>query len=142
MELWLGQGPHGSAFESREELRDAWARNRDRLMTMFAKHGRRPAGWWEFEGPFPRPFEHEASALYEAGLLTESECTELVARWRREFTRAYEPNFFFCDGPGRVFKGAVARRKHYDWADIPSALVEEWSLHRPAAEAQAADAAL
>jgi hypothetical protein len=137
MELWLGPGPHGSAFESRAELRDAWARNRDRLMTMFAKHGRRPAGWWEFEAPFSRPFEHEASALYEADLLGEQERAELERAWRREFERSWRPGFFHCEGPGLIFRGAAARRAHYDWADIPAALVEAWTeerRHRPPVE--------
>jgi hypothetical protein len=144
MELWLGPGPHGSAFESRAELRDAWARNRDRLMTIFAKHGRRPAGWWEFEAPFPRPFEHEASALYTAGLLTESESTELLNMWRREFKRANEPDFFFTTAPGRILKGAAARQAHLQWADVPPQLIEKWSAdrrHRPAADLQVEGAA-
>jgi hypothetical protein len=130
MELWLGASHHGSAFRSREELHEAWLANRDRLMTLWAKHGKRPAGWWEFEAPFPRPFEHEASALYEAELLTESESTELVARWRREFERAWRPGFFHCEGPGAFFHGTIARRKHYAWADIPRALVKEWTAQR------------
>jgi hypothetical protein len=144
MELWLGPSHRGSAFDSREELHQAWLKHRDRLMTLWAKNGKRPAGWWEFEAPFPRPFEREASALYEANLLGEQERAELVREWRREFARANEPNFFFTDSPGCVVRGAAARRAHYRWADIPSALIEEWTeerRHRPPVEEQAEGAA-
>jgi hypothetical protein len=136
MELWLGPSHRGSAFDSREELYQAWLKHRDKVMATWAKHGKRPAGWWEFEAPFPRPFEHEASALYEHGLLGEQERAELLSRWRREFVRANEPNFFFCDGPGRILKGEPARVAHYRWADIPSALIEEWTEATPAPAAE------
>jgi hypothetical protein len=127
MELWLGPSHRGSAFRSREELHQAWLTHRDRLMTAWAKHGKRPAGWWEFEAPFPRPSGHEQSKLYEAGLLGEEEAAALVSEWRRQFERGYEPHFFHCEGPGRLFSGAVGRRKHYAWADIPTELVKKWS---------------
>jgi hypothetical protein len=127
LELWLGPDPHGSAFGSREELHAAWLRHRDRIMAAWAKNGRRPQGWWQFEAPFPRPdYECERSTLYEAGLLGEEEKAELEAWWREQFERTYEPHFFFCDGPGSFFRGAVARRKHFEWADIPRKLVREW----------------
>jgi hypothetical protein len=144
MELWLGPLHHGSAFDSRDELQQAWLKHRDKVMATWAKHGKRPAGWWEFEAPFPRPFEHEASALYEAGLLGDAERAELVSRWRREFLRTYEPNFFFCEGPGCILEGVAARQAHYEWADIPFALVEQWveeRQRRPVAEEQVEGAA-
>jgi hypothetical protein len=50
----------------------------------------------------------------------------LVADWRAEFVRACEPNFIYVAGPGEIYKGAVARQKHFAWADIPSALVQQW----------------
>jgi hypothetical protein len=130
LELCLGPSHRGSAFGSPAEVRIAWLKNRDRLLLMWSKNGKRPAAWWNFEAPFPRPREREQSRLYEAGLLTEPERVELVAWWRQEFERAWDPHFFFCDGPGRFFEGAVARRKHYDWADIPRALVREWTARR------------
>ena len=49
MELWLGPGPRGSLFRSREQLHDAWLQGRAEVMAQWAKNGRRPAGWWEFE---------------------------------------------------------------------------------------------
>jgi hypothetical protein len=130
MELWLGPSHRGSLFASREDLQQAWLANRDRLMAVWGKHGRRPAAWWEFEAPFPRPSGREQSSLYEAGLLTEEERVELVTWWRQQFERGYEPHFFYCEGPGRLFSGAVARRKHYAWADIPRALLRESTMQR------------
>jgi hypothetical protein len=35
-----------------------------------------------------RPQNDAAAALFEAGLLTESEITELLAKWRGDFERA------------------------------------------------------
>jgi hypothetical protein len=100
-------------------------------MRAWAKHGRRPQGWWEFEAPFPRPdYERERSALYEAGLLGAEERTELVGWWREQFLRTFESHFFFCDGPGRILEGATARRKHFKWADIPQRLIDEWTKER------------
>jgi hypothetical protein len=43
MELWLGPSHRGSLFASREDLQQAWLANRDRLMAVWGKHGRRPA---------------------------------------------------------------------------------------------------
>jgi hypothetical protein len=130
LELWLGAS-HGSAFDSREHLQQVWARHRDKVMMLWAKDGKRPAGWWEFEAPFPRPpFGHEASALYEAGLLGESESTELVARWRREFERAQAADFSVCTGPDCILRGQAARAAHYRWCDIPGALLKDWQKRR------------
>ena len=130
MELWLGPSHRGSAFGSREELHQAWLKHRDRLMATFARNGKRPAGFWEFEAPFPRPFEREQASLFEANLLEPEERAALVERWREQFERAWEPHFFHCEGPGRFFDGAVGRRKHYAWADIPRELVREWTAQR------------
>jgi hypothetical protein len=131
MELWLGPSHQGSAFSSEDERRAAWLRNRDKLMAAWAKHGKRPDGWWSYESPIPRPREGtEQSSLFEAGLLTESESSELLADWHEQFERAYRPDFFHCDGPGRFFNGAVARRKHFEWADIPKRLIRQWTEER------------
>jgi hypothetical protein len=130
MELWLGPSHRGSLFASREDLQEVWLANRDRVMAAHAKWGRRPMAWWEFEAPFPRPSDRERSALFEAGLLGVEEREQLVAWWRRQFERAYEPLFFHCEGPGRYFSGAVGRRKHYRWADIPRSLLKEWAAQR------------
>lgn len=95
-------------------------------------HGRRSHIWWQFEaGDLQYPGrDRERSVLYEAGLLTESESSVLVAQWRREFERAWRPAFFYCEGPDAFFHGVVARRKLYRWADIPRALVRKWRSQR------------
>ena len=36
------------AFRDEDEHRDAWIRNRDRLLAWY-QHGHRPAAWWQFE---------------------------------------------------------------------------------------------
>ena len=130
MELWLGPSHRGSAFGSREELEQAWLKHRDRLMTAWAKNGKRPAVWWELEAPFPRPSEHEQSALYEANLLEPEERVELEQWWREQYLRAWGPHFFHCEGPGRIFEGPIARRKHYAWADVPKSLLVQWTKER------------
>src|SRR5262249_36196326 len=50
-ELWLGSAAGGSFFSTREELHDAWIRLRDVVMGEWARDGRRPMGWWQFEAP-------------------------------------------------------------------------------------------
>jgi hypothetical protein len=131
MSLWLGDHPYRPAFGGEQERRAAWVRHRDRLMAAWAKHGKRPVGWWDYEAPLPRPdSEREQSTLYEAGLLGETERAELLAEWRREFERAHGPHLFHCDGPGAVFHGAAARRRHYAWAGIPRALLAQWTRER------------
>ena len=131
MSLWLGDHPYRPAFGSEQERRAAWVRHRDRLMAAWAKHGKRPVGWWDYESPVPRPcYEREQCTLYEAELLSETERAELLAEWRREFERAHEPYFFHCDGPGAVYDGAAARRRHYAWAGIPRSLLTQWTAER------------
>ena len=99
MVLRYGPDPRWDAFHSEEEHRDAWARNRDRLLAAY-RHDRRPMAWWRFEAPFPFPgYEREQSTLFDAGLLDEEEAAALVREWRREFERAWEPHFFHCSGP-------------------------------------------
>jgi hypothetical protein len=133
MELWLGAPDGGSSFASEEQRQAAWTRHRDRLMELWGCHGRRPVGWWQYEAPgemyYPGP-DLEQSTLYEAGLLTEIERAEQVARWRHEFERAHAPDFFICLGSGRFLAGEEARAAHFRWADIPPSLVEEWSAER------------
>jgi hypothetical protein len=118
------------AFHDESEHRDAWVRNRDRFLAWY-RHGRRPAAWWQFEAPFPYPgYDAEQQALYRAELLAPEERAELLAFWRREYERAHEPHFFFCQGPGRVLEGAKARRAQYAWAGIPRELLKEWTAQR------------
>jgi hypothetical protein len=137
MHLWLGSGlqecPH--PFASDDERREAWLRNRERLMACFGKGGRRPMAWWAYDAPFPYPgYDHEQAALYEADLLAEQEKAELLTQWRRYFDKAQEPGFGFCAGhvnPGDIvtwLKGPAAKRAHYAWAGIPRALIRKWVM--------------
>jgi hypothetical protein len=138
MSLQYGDLPGRPGFPSGEERRAAWFHHRDRLL-MHCSDGRRPAGWWDFECPIRRPRDRDyaPAVLWEAGLLAESEVTELMAHWREHFERAQAPDFMFCIGhakPGDTFatwlKGAAARRAHYRWAGIPRALLKEWTTQR------------
>ena len=131
-EMWYGPG-HASAFETVERARRYWIDNRARLMPMLAVEGRRPWGWWAFEAGAPRypGRDIERSTLFEAGLLGAEEAAELLAFWREEFDRAHGPDFFHC-GSGKILRGEAARHAHFKWADIPPALVEEWSAEHVA----------
>jgi hypothetical protein len=145
MTLQYGPSPRWNAFDSEEEHASAWARNRDRFLAHY-RRGRRPMAWWRFEaGDLRYPgYDRERSVLYEAGLLGDAELRELVSEWRRQFLRTYEPNFFFTDSPDRILRGAAARQAHFDWADIPDKLIEQWTeerRHRPAVAEQVEGAA-
>jgi hypothetical protein len=130
-EMWYGPG-HASAFETVERARRYWIENRARLMPMLAVDGRRPRGWWAFEaGDLRYPGRDlERSTLFEAGLLGAEEAAELLTDWRREFDRAHGPDFFHC-ASGKILRGEAARHEHFKWADIPPALVDEWSDEDP-----------
>jgi hypothetical protein len=133
-EMVLRYGPDerwADAFCDEEEHRDAWIRNRDRLLA--SCRGHRPAAWWRYEaGDLPYPgYEREQSTLYEVGVLGEEERDELVKWWHEQYLRAQAANFWHYLGPGRSLQGAPARRAHYRWADIPASLLAEWSAaHR------------
>jgi hypothetical protein len=136
--LQYGDLPGRPAFADDEERRAAWFHHRDRLLR-HCSHGQRPAGWWDFESPVPRPRDRDyaAATLFEAGLLTESEIAELTATWRRDFERAQDLRFAFCVGfarPGDLvsswLKGAPARKQLYRWSGIPKALVRKWTRER------------
>jgi hypothetical protein len=132
MGLWLGT----PAFESEDEARELWERNRGRLMAWFAHDGRRPAGWWEFDAPEGLVYDpdHEQSILYEAGLLTEPERDALLVYWREQFDRCHAPGWLgVCEGPGRWLKGREGRKAHLAWADVPKSLVERWTAERRSA---------
>jgi hypothetical protein len=134
LELWLGPGANGSAFRSDEERREAWFRNRDWVMKLWAKGGRRPMGWWLYESPFRsrrHPGTHEQSILYEfTDVLSAEERAELEAYWRREFERSWDPHFFFCAGPDKNFAGDAARWRHYLFVDLPPPLLDKWMAER------------
>ena len=131
MVLVYGEDPRwADAFDDEEAQREAWIRNRERILAGY-RHGRRPMAWWTFEAPIPFPgYERQQSVLFEAGLLGQNEAATLVSEWRRQFERAYEPGFFHCAGPGRIFEGASARRQHFAWAGIPRALLAQWTKER------------
>jgi hypothetical protein len=130
MVLQYGADPRWDAFHTEEEHRDAWIRNRDRLLAGY-RHGRRPAAWWHFEAPIKYPgYEREQSTLYAARLLSEAERDELVTWWKEQYERAWSAHFFHCEGPGRIFEGPAGRRKHFKWADIPKGLLVEWTKER------------
>jgi hypothetical protein len=129
MTLLYGKEPRwAEAFATEEEYRDAWIRNRERLLAGY-RNGRRPMAWWTLESPVAFPgYEHQQSVLYEAGLLGDEERAELERWWHEQFLRAWNPQFFHCDGPGRIFEGEPARKAHFKWADIPHELVRKWTV--------------
>jgi hypothetical protein len=84
------------AFATEEEYRDAWIRNRDRLLAGY-RNGRRPMAWWTLESPIAFPgYEQQQSVLYEANLLEPEERAALVEWWRAQFERAWAPHFFIA----------------------------------------------
>jgi hypothetical protein len=131
--MFLQYGPArcwGDAFNSEQECRLAWVCNRDDLLAGYPP-GRRPWVWWHFDAGelrFPG-YDAEQATLYEAGLLSEQEAAALVTEWRREFERAFAPNFFHCEA-GRILKGALGRRGHYKWIGAPKALLARWVKER------------
>jgi hypothetical protein len=100
-------------------------------MRWFGSDGQRPMAWWKYESPVPFPgLRRQRSTLYEHGLLGAAEARALVSDWKVEFARACEPGFAYVAGPGEIYQGAIARQKHFAWADIPSALVQQWEAAR------------
>ena len=130
-ELWLGAHPtSGSCFRSREELVAAWEAGRAVVMRLWARGGRRPAGFYEFEWEGPRPpYDVERSSLWRAGVLTEAERDELEAEWKVEFEKAQRPDLFHHTGT-EILRGEPAQVAHYRWADIPRELVRRWTAAR------------
>ena len=126
MELWLGPC-RSSAFSDDAARHRAWKENRDRLMKLFAKGGRRPQAWWAFEASFKFPgFNREKSALWETGLLGAAEARELEASWREEFDRSLAPDF--------TFQGLSGRDAHIAalvFFDVPAMLAELWATEVP-----------
>jgi hypothetical protein len=131
MEMWLGPSHDGSAFASERERRAYWRENRDRILPMIGGRGRRPWAWWRYDaGDLCWPgYDRERSVLYIEGLLGEVEARELLAYWREEFDKANASDFVY-HWNGRLLRGAVARRQHYQWADIPLEEVVSWAKER------------
>src|SRR5262245_16291260 len=101
-DLVLGTCSANPAFASEAERRQAWHYHRHRLMHEFARHGRRPCAWWQYECPVPKPHDHhqEATVLYESQLLAPEEKAELVDQWYRMFVHAQAPGFAYNTGDG------------------------------------------
>jgi hypothetical protein len=137
MSLRYGELASRPGFANTEQRKAAWFYHRDRLL-MHCNGGQRPAGWWEFESPIPYPGrDYGEAALWENGLLTSTEVTELTARWRRDFERAQDPGFTYCVGfakPGDTvatwIQGKAARKALYRWSGIPKALLRKWTAER------------
>ena len=132
MELKFGPGAQGSLFSSSEELRHAWEASRDEIMHG-SSGGHRAQAWWCFDAPslgltWPGYF-NEQSYLFDHNALGKEECAELVAFWRREFERAYDPDFSFTAAPG-ILHGVAAQKAHLDWADVPKSLRQRWTAAR------------
>ena len=99
MILQYGHDERWAAFRSEAEHRDAWIRNRDRLLAWY-RHGRRPQAWWQFEAPFRYPgYDREQSTLYTAGLLTAEELAELEAFGVRNSNGRSSRIFFIVRAP-------------------------------------------
>jgi hypothetical protein len=138
LSLRYGDLAERPAFSGEEERRAAWFHHRDKLL-MHCNAGQRPAGWWDYECPITRPRDRDyaEAALYEAGLLTEGEVVELMARWREDFERAQDPQFTYCVGfvspsdPGATWlHGEPAKRAHLKWAGVPRSLIRKWNAER------------
>ena len=132
-ELWLGPGPRGSLFDSREALVSAWQRARGYVMRLWGRGGKRPMAWWQFEAPdlglkWPG-YDRQQSYLFAAGVLEEKERAELELQWRRDFEHA------------RSIEDPVARKRYLDWADVPISLRQEWRAERRRPKRQSAPSA-
>ena len=98
MSLTYGDLPGREAFASYQARREAWLRHRDELLR-YCVAGQRPQAWWDYDSPVPYPGrDYAGAALYEAGLLSESELATLMAKWREEFEKAQVPGFMYCLG--------------------------------------------
>jgi hypothetical protein len=127
------------AFPDEAAVQEAWAANRERILSSY-NWGRRPWAWWAYDStiPYPRDPDYAEARLYESGQLSEEERAQLVARWREHFDKAQEPGFSYCIGhlrPGDSFatwlEGPAAQRALYKWAGIPRTLLREWKAqHR------------
>ena len=95
-------------------------------MRLWGSHGRRPAGYYEFEYAGRRPpYDLERSTLWREDLLTVEEKAELEAWWKVEFEKAHAPDFFISTG-SEVLHGDAAVQAHLRWADVPHELARRW----------------
>src|SRR5215471_14612853 len=118
-ELWLGPNPtQGSLFADRAALEEAWTVHRDEIMRRWGSHGRRPAGFYEFEWDGPRPpYAVERSTLWRMDVLSQEERSDLEAEWKTAFDAARGMD-------------ARERREHLAHHDVPAELIREWTVAR------------
>jgi hypothetical protein len=138
LEMWMGPSECGSAFRSDQDRQRLWQlHGRDFVGRMPGGLGRRPYGYWRHEAAIPFPGrDRERAALWALGVLDPDERAALEREWKAEFDRSILPGFRFTLGPGRILRGAAARRACYRDADIPPKLLREWKeAHRRAAAA-------
>jgi hypothetical protein len=116
-ELSWGPASHGSLFQSRGELCEAWDLGRDYLMKYWGDRARRPAAFYEFEWKGEPPdYDRERSTLWRANMLAPAEKAAVEGEWYQQFQWAYSHGL-----------DAARRRQHYKWADIPSELTRRWA---------------
>ena len=101
------------AFRDEDEHRDAWIRNRDRLLA-WCRHGHRPAAWWQFEAGDLQGIRATITSNRRS-IRPESSGEEECGRTHRasgvgNFSGAGERTRYLS-GPGRFLKGAPARRR-------------------------------
>jgi hypothetical protein len=127
MSLCFGELATHPAFADDDERQHAWYVHRARLLRD-CSYGQRPAAWWDYDSPVPRPDDrdYEEAVLYENGLLSADETAELMACWRAHFDRAQEPGFVYRATEGWL-EGDAAVAAYHKWAGIPRALVREWT---------------
>ena len=109
-ELWIGPGGRKSAFSSDEERRRQWFRHRTLYLTVDPHPpGKRPWGWWEYEGNarvatelpdfapdidearYPWPWTAEAAALDQMGELRAEEREHLDGMALRRLRKPLRP---------------------------------------------------
>jgi hypothetical protein len=106
LELWLGPSHRGSLFADADKLRAAWTKHRDQVMALWGQNGRRPMGWWEFETALEYPgYDDEPKFLYENGVLSADERTQLEEKWaaeRQQQSKKEEPLSVITEGSESV----------------------------------------
>src|SRR5262249_54357797 len=99
-------------------------------MRLWGSHGRRPAGFYEFEFDGPRPaYNVERSTLWRAGVLSAGEKGELEGGGEGGFERGYAPHFFHHDRGGGLPCEPPAPAPP-PRADVPRELTRRWAAAR------------
>jgi hypothetical protein len=68
--LVIGGEFYAKTFPSEAARKRAWEHHRDRILSQYAFTAFRPAAWWHYDAPIPRPADPnlEEAAVIEAGL--------------------------------------------------------------------------